>query len=82
MSKPVVLIAEELSPATVDALGPDFDVRSVDGTDVLAYRAMFPVGVAMWMLQPGNCQQRFVFKSLEPHGAPALAHQLRIWRSG
>ncbi|MWB99912.1 phosphoglycerate dehydrogenase [Agromyces seonyuensis] len=33
MSKPVVLIAEELSPATVEALGPDFDVRSVDGTD-------------------------------------------------
>ncbi|RWZ61103.1 phosphoglycerate dehydrogenase [Labedella populi] len=33
MSQPVVLIAEELSPATVDALGPDFDVRSVDGTD-------------------------------------------------
>jgi D-3-phosphoglycerate dehydrogenase len=33
VSKPVVLIAEELSPATVDALGPDFDVRNVDGTD-------------------------------------------------
>ncbi|HWD61998.1 MAG TPA: phosphoglycerate dehydrogenase [Humibacter sp.] len=33
MSKPVVLIAEELSPATVEALGPDFDVRNVDGTD-------------------------------------------------
>ncbi|WEO76102.1 phosphoglycerate dehydrogenase [Cryobacterium sp. SO2] len=33
MSKPVVLIAEELSPATVDALGPDFDVVNVDGTD-------------------------------------------------
>ncbi|TFC08026.1 phosphoglycerate dehydrogenase [Cryobacterium mannosilyticum] len=33
MSKPVVLIAEELSPATVDALGPDFEVRNVDGTD-------------------------------------------------
>ncbi|WP_344094697.1 phosphoglycerate dehydrogenase [Microbacterium deminutum] len=32
-SKPVVLIAEELSPATIDALGPDFDVRVVDGTD-------------------------------------------------
>jgi D-3-phosphoglycerate dehydrogenase len=31
--KPIVLIAEVLSPATVDALGPDFDVRSVDGTD-------------------------------------------------
>ncbi|QTV79619.1 phosphoglycerate dehydrogenase [Microbacterium sp. NIBRBAC000506063] len=33
MPKPVVLLAEELSPATVDALGPDFDIRSVDGTD-------------------------------------------------
>jgi D-3-phosphoglycerate dehydrogenase / 2-oxoglutarate reductase len=33
MPKPVVLIAEELSPATVDALGPDFEVRYVDGTD-------------------------------------------------
>lgn len=33
MPQPVVLIAEELSPATLDALGPDFDVRSVDGTD-------------------------------------------------
>ena len=33
MPKPVVLIAEELSPATIDALGPDFDVRNVDGTD-------------------------------------------------
>lgn len=33
MSKPVVLIAEELSPATIDALGPDFDIRAVDGTD-------------------------------------------------
>lgn len=33
MTKPVVLIAEELSAATVDALGPDFEVRHVDGTD-------------------------------------------------
>ncbi len=33
MPKPVVLIAEELSPATVAALGPDFEVREVDGTD-------------------------------------------------
>jgi D-3-phosphoglycerate dehydrogenase len=28
-----VLIAEELSPATIEALGPDFEVRTVDGTD-------------------------------------------------
>ncbi len=33
MAQPIVLIAEQLSPATVDALGPDFDIRTVDGTD-------------------------------------------------
>ena len=33
MTKPVVLIAEELSPATIDALGPDFEVRHCDGAD-------------------------------------------------
>lgn len=33
MSKPVVLIAEELSPATVSALGPDFEIRYVDGAN-------------------------------------------------
>jgi D-3-phosphoglycerate dehydrogenase len=33
VAKPIVLIAEELSPATVEALGPDFDVKNVDGTD-------------------------------------------------
>ncbi|MCW2822007.1 MAG: phosphoglycerate dehydrogenase [Marmoricola sp.] len=32
-SRPVVLIAEELSPATVEALGPDFEIRHCDGTD-------------------------------------------------
>ncbi len=33
MTTPVVLIAEELSPATLDALGPDFEVRHTDGSD-------------------------------------------------
>ena len=33
MTKPVVLIAEELSPATLDALGPDFEVRHCDGAN-------------------------------------------------
>jgi D-3-phosphoglycerate dehydrogenase len=33
VSKPVVLIAEELSPATVEALGPDFTIRTCDGAD-------------------------------------------------
>jgi D-3-phosphoglycerate dehydrogenase len=33
VTKPVVLIAEELSPATVDALGPDFEVQRCNGAD-------------------------------------------------
>lgn len=39
MPAPVVLIAEELSPATIAALGPDFEVVNVDGTDRDALRA-------------------------------------------
>lgn len=38
MSAPVVLIAEQLSPATIAALGPDFEVVHVDGTDRAALR--------------------------------------------
>lgn len=33
MTHPVVLIAEELSPATVEALGPDFEIRHCNGAD-------------------------------------------------
>lgn len=33
MPKPIVLIAEELSPATIEALGPDFEVVHIDGSD-------------------------------------------------
>ena len=33
VAKPVVLIAEELSPATIGALGPDFDIRHCDGAN-------------------------------------------------
>ena len=33
MTKPIVLIAEELSPATIDALGPDFEIRHCDGAN-------------------------------------------------
>jgi D-3-phosphoglycerate dehydrogenase len=32
-ARPVVLIAEELSPATVDALGPDFEIRHTNGAE-------------------------------------------------
>lgn len=33
MTKPVVLLAEELSPATIEALGPDFEIRHCNGAD-------------------------------------------------
>ncbi|MFC6153482.1 phosphoglycerate dehydrogenase [Nocardioides yefusunii] len=33
MTKPVVLLAEELSPATIEALGPDFEIRNCNGAD-------------------------------------------------
>ncbi|EMQ99935.1 phosphoglycerate dehydrogenase [Paeniglutamicibacter gangotriensis] len=33
VNKPVVLLAEELSPATIAALGPDFEIRHTDGAD-------------------------------------------------
>ncbi len=33
MTKPVVLIAEELSAATIDVLGTNFEIRHIDGAD-------------------------------------------------
>ena len=33
MAQKVVLIAEELSPATLEALGPGFEVRHANGAD-------------------------------------------------
>lgn len=33
VSKPVILIADKLSPATVEALGPDYEVRYCNGPD-------------------------------------------------
>ncbi len=47
VAKPIVLIAEQLSPATVEALGPDFDVRNVDGTDRAALLAALPEASAV-----------------------------------
>ena len=45
--KPVVLIAEELSPATVEALGPDFEIRNCDGADRAALLAALPEADAL-----------------------------------
>ena len=45
VSKPIVLIAEELSPATVDALGPDFEIRNCDGANRTELLAALAQGV-------------------------------------
>jgi D-3-phosphoglycerate dehydrogenase len=45
VSKPVVLIAEELSPATLDALGPDFEIRNCDGANRAELLAALGSGV-------------------------------------
>ena len=45
MAKPVVLIAEELSAATLDALGPDFEVRNCDGANRSELLAALGAGV-------------------------------------
>jgi D-3-phosphoglycerate dehydrogenase len=44
-SKPIVLIAEELSPATMEALGPDFEVRHCNGADRGELLAALAAGV-------------------------------------
>ena len=45
VAKPVVLIAEELSPATMQALGPDFEVRHCDGANRNELLAALGAGV-------------------------------------
>ena len=45
VAKPVVLIAEELSPATMEALGPDFEVRHCNGADRNELLAALSAGV-------------------------------------
>ena len=46
-AKPVVLIAEQLSPATVDALGPDFEIRNCNGADRAELLAALPEADAL-----------------------------------
>ena len=45
VAKPVVLIAEELSDATLDALGPDFEVHNCDGANRAELLAALGAGV-------------------------------------
>ena len=45
VAKPIVLIAEELSPATLEALGPDFEVVNCDGANRAELLAALTKGV-------------------------------------
>ena len=45
VAKPVVLIAEELSPATIEALGPDFEIINCDGANRTELLALLAKGV-------------------------------------
>ena len=47
MSKPVVLIAEELSGATIDELGADFEIRHIDGANRAELFAALPDAAAI-----------------------------------
>ena len=42
IARPVVLIAEELSPATIEELGPDFEIRHCNGADRAELLAALP----------------------------------------
>jgi D-3-phosphoglycerate dehydrogenase len=63
---PVVLIAEELSPAAVSQLEADFDVRHVDGTDRGALLAALATADAI------------IVRSATKVDAEALAHAARL----
>ena len=71
MTKPVVLIAEELSAATVDALGPDFDIRQVDGTDRDALFAALADASAV-LVRRSRCRRR-----RRPRTSPGLRRRRR-----
>jgi len=53
VAKPVVLIAEELSPATMDALGPDFEIRHCNGADRGELLAALGAGVGIGQIGKG-----------------------------
>ena len=60
MTKPIVLIAEELSPATVDALGPDFEIVNVDGTNRAALLTAVKDASAILVRSATNVDQEVI----------------------
>ena len=60
MSRPIVIIAEELSPATLEALGPDFEVKNVDGTDRAALLAAVQDAAAILVRSATQVDAKFL----------------------
>ena len=50
--RPVVLIAEELSPATVEALGPDFEIRTATAPTAPSCWPRSPTPTRSWSARP------------------------------
>mgnify|MGYP006215260081 CR=1 FL=1 len=84
MTKPVVLIAEELSPATVQALGPDFEIRHCDGADRAALLAALPDADAILIrsatqMDPEAIAAEYVRLHHQPRSAWTHELDLRPW---
>ena len=73
MAKPVVLIAEQLSPATVEALGPDFDIRDVDGTDRAALLSALPDASAVLIRSATQIDAEAIAAARTSRSSPAPA---------
>ena len=68
MTKPVVLIAEELSPATISELGPDFEIRHCNGADHAELLAALPEADAILVRSATKVDAE----------ALAVAHKLKV----
>ena len=66
------------------AVGPAADGvhGAADAREVLADRAVLPVGIATLMLQPLGQPQAAVLEAFLPHVAPAVADEQRVRRTG
>ena len=53
----------------------------LDGGEVFAHRTVFPIGVAMRMLQPVDGEEGLVLEPLHPHLAPLVANDGGVWRT-
>ncbi len=58
----------------------DHEAGDLDRGEILADRAVFPIGIAPLMSEPGLDAERLGLEAREPLRLPAIAHQRRIGR--